>query len=268
MFPPFESLLASLSQAEVYESHDADISDLFGVPSMVTFNGAMDHDEYKADISNKVREFQHQLSTHLETLPSQASRVQLLSEIHFELSEIHQDFFQKSIGKKDQLITIPANRNVKYTWYGEDAPPPIIEVRVARFVRTQQAAVERLIRYAEHKINLIHASANLIESDQRTEFFFNLNQLNSADRLLENGQETVPTQKVQWNGGRKEFVQLFAELIKTGKLGLGPDNTSDTEPIVRLLHSWFYIPKSKGEGEISAGTLSTYFKKFNSGEEF
>lgn len=268
MFPPFESLLASLSQAEVYESHDADISELFGVPCMVTFNGSSDHDEYKSEIFRRVKDFQKELSAHLKALPSQASKTLLLQETQFELGELQREFYQKSIGKKDQLITIPARQNVKYTWYGEDEPLPIIEVRVARFVRTQQWALERLIRYTDNWINMIHVNSNLHESDHRTALLANLSQLNSADRFVENGQAALPQQKIRWNNGRQSFVQLFAELIKTGKLGLGPDNTSDSEPIVRLLHSWFYIPKSKGEGEISAGTLSTYFKKFNSGEEF
>lgn len=70
-------------------------------------------------------------------------------------------------------------------------------------------------------------------------------------------------QKIKWNGTPKEFVELFAPLITDRNIYLNKESASDTEPIVKLLFDAFEIGKLKGEGDISIGSLSTYFKDYN-----
>ena len=71
--------------------------------------------------------------------------------------------------------------------------------------------------------------------------------------------------KIKWNGSAKDFAETFANLINSRKLYLNRLNEPDTDPIVKLLHQYFFIPNAKKAGqEITASSLSTYFKEYNS----
>lgn len=71
-----------------------------------------------------------------------------------------------------------------------------------------------------------------------------------------------PIQKIKWDGSAAEFVEVFAKLIKSGKLSL--NGISDTDPLVKVLHTMFMVEKDRGEGEIAEGSLCTKFKEYNS----
>ncbi len=75
-----------------------------------------------------------------------------------------------------------------------------------------------------------------------------------------------PLPKIKWTKSSKDFVKHFAPLIKDKTLSF--KGNSDTESIVRLLHSFFEIDKTKGDGELTFESLSTYFKKENSGDVY
>ena len=64
-----------------------------------------------------------------------------------------------------------------------------------------------------------------------------------------------PIQKLKWNGKTKDFIAFFAPLIKDETISLNGE--SDTEPIVKVLHSMFEIKKKKGEDEISVAHLAS-----------
>ena len=69
--------------------------------------------------------------------------------------------------------------------------------------------------------------------------------------------------KITWNGSVQEFVHHFANLIIEKKIFLNSEHKSETDPIVKYLYKYFYIKKDIGDkGEISEGSLSTYFKKY------
>ncbi|HUC81520.1 MAG TPA: hypothetical protein VMR70_11425 [Flavisolibacter sp.] len=75
-----------------------------------------------------------------------------------------------------------------------------------------------------------------------------------------------PPQKIKWAGSAKDFVKAFNPLIKAGTLQF--KGNSDVEPLVRQLYNFFEIDKSRGDGEVTFESLSTYFKKENSGEAY
>jgi len=70
-------------------------------------------------------------------------------------------------------------------------------------------------------------------------------------------------ERIKWGGTPKEFAQTFADLITDRKLFLNKSTESDTDPLVKLFHKFFFIPKEKGSGEITSASLSTYFKEYN-----
>ncbi|HUC81519.1 MAG TPA: hypothetical protein VMR70_11420 [Flavisolibacter sp.] len=72
--------------------------------------------------------------------------------------------------------------------------------------------------------------------------------------------------KIRWAGTPKQFVQTFYPLIKDGTLKY--KGNSDTETIVRRLYNCFRIDKAKGAGELAFDSLSTYFKKENTGDTY
>lgn len=79
-------------------------------------------------------------------------------------------------------------------------------------------------------------------------------------------EDAEPKEKIRWSGTPKEFVQTFNPLIKNGTLKY--KGNSDTETIVRMLYDTFRIEKARGDGELTLSSLSTYFKKENSGETY
>ena len=52
-------------------------------------------------------------------------------------------------------------------------------------------------------------------------------------------------------------------MITDRSIYLNKESESDTEPIVKLLFDTFEIKKTKGDGELTVGSLSTYFKEYN-----
>jgi hypothetical protein len=74
---------------------------------------------------------------------------------------------------------------------------------------------------------------------------------------------SAPFQKLKWEKTPKEFAQTFNKLIKDNAISLKGE--SDTEPIVRVLSDMFEIPK-RGGGLLNSDSLSTYFKKSNTGD--
>jgi hypothetical protein len=95
--------------------------------------------------------------------------------------------------------------------------------------------------------------------------------VNTLAGLVQNMQTSPTTPepqktKIAWNGSAQEFVAHFAPLIFSRKLFLEAEHKLDTDPIVKILHQTFFIRKAKGDGEITAGTLRTYFKEFNAGK--
>ena len=73
-----------------------------------------------------------------------------------------------------------------------------------------------------------------------------------------------PFPKIKYSKSAKDFVKLFHPLIKDKTLSF--KGNSDTESIVRMLFNFFEIEKSKGKGEVTLDSLSTYFKKENTGD--
>ena len=73
-----------------------------------------------------------------------------------------------------------------------------------------------------------------------------------------------PLQKLQWTKSSKDFVETFYKLIVNKKIAL--NGNSDIDPIVRILHDTFDIPKGKGAGFLSEHSLQTYFRKEHSGD--
>lgn len=73
-------------------------------------------------------------------------------------------------------------------------------------------------------------------------------------------------EKIVWADTPEEFVKTFQPLIKQGTLKY--KGNSDTEPIVKRLYDTFRIGKTKGDGELALSSLSTYFKKENSGDDY
>lgn len=75
---------------------------------------------------------------------------------------------------------------------------------------------------------------------------------------------SLKKQKIKWKGTPQEFVELFAPMINDRRIYLNKESEGDTEPIVKILSETFEIKKIKGKGELMDGSLSTYFKEYNS----
>lgn len=72
----------------------------------------------------------------------------------------------------------------------------------------------------------------------------------------------TPVQKLIWTDTAKAFVEFYGPLIKEEKIQL--NGKSLTSPIVSQLHNFFVIEKDNKKGNLSVGSLQTYFKNYNS----
>lgn len=125
--------------------------------------------------------------------------------------------------------------------------------------------LDMAIKMSENRIKLL-----TIDLVRDYEYLFDtLEQDDQISIIINDFKKNIPPkhiarhiQKIKWEGTAAEFVEYFAKLIKTGKLSL--NGVSDTDPLVKVLHSMFMVEKDRGEGEIAEGSLCTKFKEYNS----
>jgi hypothetical protein len=125
--------------------------------------------------------------------------------------------------------------------------------------------LDMAIKMSENRIKLL-----TIDLVRDYEYLFDtLEQDDQISIIINDFKKNIPPkhiarhiQKIKWEGTAADFVEYFAKLIKTGKLSL--NGVSDTDPLVKVLHSMFMVEKDRGEGEIAEGSLCTKFKEYNS----
>ena len=158
------------------------------------------------------------------------------------------------------------NKAINYNFYYSDEIPSLIDldyipeyIKFLKYVNEKFASVvdEYITQYEKGKI--VSSSTMIVN---HVDF---LQAVNAITTTADNKTlSSTKKQKIKWKGTPQEFVQLFAPMITHRKIYLNKESESDSDPIVKILSDTFLINKKKGQGELSAASLSTYFKEFNS----
>lgn len=241
---------------------NADIRDLFGIPASVLFQGCNNTAEYQLRIDEFFREFTSWLDAELESDQSSQQKLSRLEQMRFAVDEYLRSF-NWNLEKQSGLNLLYNTRvdikawDTEYTIY--------IQAVVSGFLEIQHRTLERTVRYLDLRMRLLRAEKDEGKDDIQMTLVSTLAGLVQNMQTSPNVPEPGKT-KIVWNGSAQEFVAHFAPLIQSRQLFLEAKHKLDTDPIVKILHQTFFIRKAKGDGEVSAGTLRTYFKEFNAGK--
>lgn len=186
------------------------------------------------------------------------------SRKHKEEYEVEQRNFAGLLGG---FTSSPASYKIKkvnYKYYCIEERPELIDTA---FVDQYYPIIGEIVQNFKRimsKYVALYNEGKIVPNHQV--IVQNMVPLKVQDALTQPEEIKGDDDKIRWAGTPKQFVQTFQPLIINGTLKY--KGNSDVEPIVRILYNTFRIDKAKGGGEISVGTLSTYFKKEKNGDTY
>ncbi|MEM7036386.1 MAG: hypothetical protein AAF570_05340 [Bacteroidota bacterium] len=260
---PFDT---ELTTTHIEIVSNPDIQYLFNKPATIIVAGHANLSSYQVHLDDLFHTFAATLKTNLETQTNHTARLSLLEEARFALNEFLHEFKFESADKIGATLTFSHRIELPP---GYQIPELYVRAVISEFLELQRRMLEKAVRFIDLQMRLVRAQDDAQRNVQNTGMIQTLNgivQMMVAERQPAATDPT--TRKITWDGSAHEFVMHFHNLIESRTLYLDHKHKQDTDPIVSLLHAAFRITKAKGDGEISEGTLKTYFKKYRADGRF
>ena len=184
---------------------------------------------------------------------------------HLQEYEIPDYSFINLLGGRNYLNP-NKRKEINYNYYVIEEIPEVLDLKFfPEYIHLLKYVSDKFATVADKYI-LQYDNGKIVSSS--TVIVNHLEVLQAANAITNgtNKKELVASKKpkIKWNGTPQEFVELFAPMINSRRIFLNKESEGDTEPIVKILSETFEIKKQKGKGELMDGSLSTYFKEYNS----